>query len=84
MTKGEIIMLNIELEKILDNITNIYISNKECSQYNTQSCDCMELIIDTGEKMISASHRRFGESGCIGIDEVCTSKQKLDTRIYKN
>ena len=63
-------MVHSELEKILKNIKNIYISSRECCQYNAQSCDCMELIIETGEKMISAVHREFGEDGCIELMEI--------------
>ena len=63
-------MVHSELEKILKNIKNIYISSRECCQYNAQSCDCMELIIETGEKMISAVHREFGEDACIELMEI--------------
>ncbi len=63
-------MVHFELEKNLKNIKNIYISSRECCQYNAQSCDCMEIVIDTGEKMISAVHREFGEDGRIEFEEI--------------
>lgn len=70
-------MIHTELEKVLANIKNIYISNKECYQHNVQSCDCMELVIDTGEKMISAMHREFGEDGRIELEEIFEYNKEL-------
>ena len=72
-------MVHSELEKILKNIKNIYISSRECCRYNAQSCDCMELVIDTGEKMISVVHREFGEDGCIELEEI----HELNKEVYK-
>ena len=72
-------MVHSELEKILKNIKNIYISSRECCQYNAQSCDCIELVIDTGEKMISVVHREFGEDGCIEFEEI----HELNKELYR-
>ena len=72
-------MVHSELEKILKNIKNIYISSRECCQYTAQSCDCMELVVDTGEKMISVVHREFGEGGCIELEEI----HDLNKEVYK-
>lgn len=72
-------MVHYELEKTLKNIKNIYISSRECCQYNAQSCDCMELVIDTGEKMISVVHREFDEDGCIELEEI----HELNKEVYR-
>lgn len=72
-------MVHSELEKTLKNIENIYISSRECCQYNAQSCDCMELVIDTGKKMISVVHREFGEDGCIELEEI----HELNKEVYR-
>ena len=72
-------MVHSELEKTLKNIKNIYISSRECCQYNAQSCDCMDLVVDTGEKMISVEHREFGKDGCIEFDEI----HELNKEVYR-
>ncbi len=72
-------MVHSELQKILKNIKNIYISSRECCQNNYQSCDCIELVVDTGEKMISVVHRKFGEDGCIELEEI----HELNKEVYR-
>ena len=39
----------------------------------------MELVIDTGKKMISVVHREFGEDGCIELEEI----HELNKEVYR-
>lgn len=37
----------------------------------------MELVVDSGEKMISVAHREFGEDGCVELEEIHDLNKKV-------
>lgn len=67
---GPLDLLTDDLEKNLQNIKFLFIAQEGFWQVNSQSCDCLELIVDTGEKLISVEHNEYMEDGCIEFDEI--------------
>ncbi len=67
---GHLDLLTDDLEKNLKNIKLLYISQETFCQVNSQSCDCLEIIVDTGEKLIYFEHNKYMEDGCIEFDEL--------------
>ena len=67
---GPLHLLTDDLEKNLKNIKCLYIEQEDFWQVNSQSCDCLKVIVDTGEKLISFEHNEYMEDGCIEFDEV--------------
>ena len=49
---GPLELVTDDLEKNLESIKSLYVSNDDFLQVNSQSCDCVDIIIDTGEKLI--------------------------------
>ena len=67
---GPLDLLTDDLEKNLQNIKFLFIAQEDFWQVNSQSCDCLEVIVDTGEKLISVAHNEYMEDGCIEFDEI--------------
>ncbi len=57
------------LEKITS-IKDIYISSEEFCKVNAQSCDCLDLIIDTGEHMVSVEYFKGGDYWWIDLHKI--------------
>ena len=57
------------LEKI-SSIKEIYISSEEFCKVNAQSCDCLDLIIDTGEYMVSVEYFKGGDYWWMDLYEI--------------
>ncbi len=72
------------MEFILEKITSIkeiYISSEEFCKVNAQSCDCLDLIIDTGEYMVSVEYFKGGDHWWMNLYEI--TEFKKDEYKYK-
>lgn len=72
------------MECILEKITSIkeiYISSEEFCKVNAQSCDCLDLIIDTGEYMVSVEYFMDGDHWWMNLYEI--TEFKKDEYKYK-
>ena len=72
------------MECILEKITSIkeiYISSEEFCKVNAQSCDCLDLIIDTGEYMVSVEYFKGGGYWWMNLYEI--TEFKKDEYKYK-
>ena len=61
------------MECILEKITSIkeiYISSEDFCKVNAQSCDCLDLIIDTGECMVSVEYFNGGDYWWMNLYEI--------------
>ena len=77
------------LEKITS-IKDIYISSEEFCKVNAQSCDCLDLIIDTGESMVSVEYFKGGNYWSINLHEITEInkdeykyKVVMDSEVFK-
>lgn len=84
---GHLDLLTDDLEKHLGNIKFLYISQEDFWRVNNQSCNCLEVIIDTGEKLISVDHNEYMDYGCIEFDELSSFNRetyKYQLNLSKN
>lgn len=63
------------LEKIAS-IKEIYISSEEFCKVNAQSCDCLDLIIDTSEYMVSVEYFKGVNYWWMNLYEITEFKKR--------
>ena len=76
--------MSFDIEKFT-NIKNIYISSEEFWQANTQSCDCLDLIVDTGKTLISVKYFKREGHWWIDLNEITDfSNKEYKFKVFMN